>query len=319
MNLTMMPLKRWQKEFSKGFNKEYEQKLEKWGEHMDAKREKMIEKRERSHEKRMESRTRLMEKQAKKRIKAREELANHLAKRNEYMMIEGKKLLIHRDSINMNMPPNIFYFSSDGENKNYKVKKTIKIKMPKATKIKMNVRHGEVKLAKNTKNINATVSHASLLASTIDGDETIIMASYSPVSVQNWNYGQLQVNYSDYVNLKEVLNLRLSATSSDVVIDKLIQSAFIKNDLGPLRINSISKGFKELDVSLQNSEFECTLATSPYTVYINGTNSEFSYPAGLTLEKTQNLNSFIHRGYHINKNTDRSLTINAKYSDVVLE
>ena len=32
--------------------------------------------------------------------------------------------------------PNIFYYSTDGENKNYKVKKTIKIKMPKGMKIK---------------------------------------------------------------------------------------------------------------------------------------------------------------------------------------
>lgn len=309
-------LKKWQKEFSKGFNKDYQQKLEEWSERMEGKREKMMEKRERLQEKKMESRARLMKKQEKKRMKVIE--VQH-AKLNTMRAIALKDRMLQRDSSNMNISPNIFYFSSDGESKNYKVKKTIKIKMPKATKIKMNVRHGEVILAENTRNIKATVSHASLLAATIDGDETIIKASYSPVSVQNWNYGQLQVNYSDYVHLKEVHNLRLSATSSDVVIEELLQSAFIKNDLGPLRINSISNDFKVLDVSLQNADFESVLPSSSYTIYVNGTNSKFSHPADLTLEETQNLNSFIHKGYHIDKNTDRSITVNAKYSTVVLE
>ncbi len=68
----------------------------------------------------------------------------------------------------------------------------------------MNVRHGEVKLAENTNNIDATLSHASLLAATIDGDKTMVMASYSPVSVEKWNYGQLHTDYSENVDLKEV-------------------------------------------------------------------------------------------------------------------
>ena len=68
----------------------------------------------------------------------------------------------------------------------------------------MNVRHGEVKLAENTKNLNATLSHSSLWATTIDGDETNILASYSPVEVKNWNYGQLETKYSKDINLAEV-------------------------------------------------------------------------------------------------------------------
>ena len=114
--------------------------------------------------------------------------------------------------------PNVFYFSSDGKHKEYKVKKRIIIKMPKYIKLNMNVRHGEVKLAENTKNINASLSYASLLASTIEGVNTDIRVSYSPVVVQNWNYGRLRADYSDKVNLKEVKELRLNSVSSNVVI-----------------------------------------------------------------------------------------------------
>ena len=97
----------------------------------------------------------------------------------------------------------------------------------------MNVRHGEVILAENTKNLSATLSYSSLLATTIDGDKTYIDASYSPVSVQKWNYGQLKADYSEKINIKEVENLTLNATFSDVTIDNLLHKAFIKIILVP--------------------------------------------------------------------------------------
>ena len=312
-------LEEWQKEFSKGFNKDYEKKLEEWSEKMEAKREEMDKKRviiDKKRvildEKRNETKARLLAERAEKQAllsRHRNELAKD-RESNNLFMIQGDSL--HNG-------PNRFYFSNGMKNRNYKVKKTIKVKLPKSIKIKMNVRHGEVKLAENTKNINATLSYSSLLASTIDGDGTSIRASYSPVRVEKWNYGQLQTNYSEHVDLKEVLNLRLSATSSDVVIEKLLKSAYIKNDFGPLRINSIAKDFINLDISLKNAELECDLPSSAFTVYVKGTSSKFSSPTNLTLERTKNLNSFVQKGYHINKNNDRSLVINSEYSEVILQ
>ena len=182
----------------------------------------------------------------------------------------------------------------------------------------MNVRHGEVKLAENTKNLRATLSHASLLAATIDGDKTTIKASYTPVSVQKWNYGQLQANYSELVNLKEVLNLRMNATSSHVVIDHLVNSAFINNNFGPLKINSVSKNFTDINISLQNAELDCKTPNTPFTIYINGTSSKLSSPTSIILDRTKNHNTIVHKGYHINKNQDRSIAISSDYSEVVL-
>ena len=130
--------------------------------------------------------------------------------------------------------------------------------MPKSTTIRMNVRHGEVKMAGDTKNLNANLNHASLFAATIDGDNTKIVASYSPISVQHWNYGDLQVDYSEKVELQEVHNLYLSATSSDVAIDKLSKVAFIKNNFGPLSINPFQ-------INLKRSMFRCITRNWPAT------------------------------------------------------
>lgn len=324
-------LKEWQKEFSKGFDKEYEKKLEEWGKRIEE-RSKEMEKRqkemaqarakqaearaqalEKRMEKREEERAKRLEKEAKARQKALEKRAEAQAKRNE-----NRSVIISR-SRNQNGDPNIFYFSNDGQHKNYKVKKTIKIKMPKATKIQMNVRHGEVKLAENTQNIDATLSYSSLRAATIDGEETTIVASYSPVTVKKWNYGQLQADYSEEVNLQEVVNLRLSATSSDVTIERLLDKAYIKNNFGPLKINYVSKNFTDLDISLQNAELQCKTPTSAFAIYVNGTSSEFACPADLQLDRTKNQNTIVHRGYHVNKDNGKNIVINSKYSEVVFD
>jgi hypothetical protein len=215
--------------------------------------------------------------------------------------------------------PNVFYSVKKGGDKNLKVKKTIKIKLPKSTKIKMNVRHGEVILAENTKNLSATLSYSTLLATIIDGEKTYIDASYSPVSVQKWNYGQLNADYSDRVNIKEVENLILNATFSDVTIDHLLQKAFIKNNFGPLSINSISKDFTDLDINLQNAELRCALPKTAFNIAVNGSNSELVYPKELQMVKTKNGYNTLNKGYYINKTSGKSIIINSKFTEVVLQ
>ena len=328
-------LKKWKKEFEESFDEDHVKELEEWAERMEEKQEKITKKREEMMKKREE----MMEKRNEKRKELQEKLAETRVKRREAqkerwaLSLERKKanglfgndssqvIIINGDSVNTYFRggPSIFYGSSNGLHKNYKVKKTIKVKMPKGMKIKMNVRHGEVKLAENTKNLNATLSHSSLWASTIDGDKTTISASYSPVNVQNWNYGQLRAKYSDNVALKEVLNLRLDATSSDVTIDNLINSAIIKNDFGPLQIKSVSNNFSDIDIVIQNAELNCKTPNVPFTIYVNGTSSKLTTPAGITLDRTKNYTNTVHKGFFKSKNAGSSITINSKYSDVVLD
>ncbi len=316
-------LKEWQKEFSKGFNKEYEKKLEEWSKKIE-KRAKAMEKKQKEREALREERAEKLEKvraeRNEKRLEAQEKLAAERDKARE----KRREPQSHRRSIwirdnDNHDESNIYYFPSQGTNKNYKVKKTLKIKMPKGLKIQMDVRHGEVTLAENTKNINANLSYSNLRAFTIDGEETTIVASYSPIAVQKWNYGQLQADYSDNVDLEEVTNLRLIATSSDVTIDKILDKLYVKSKYGPLKINKIGKNFSDIDVSLQNSELECKTPDTPFAIYVNATSSKFACPAELNLVRTKNHNTIVQKGYHISKNKGGSIIINSKYSDVIFD
>jgi len=316
-------MKKWKKEFDENFDEDYKKRMEVWSERMKVRSEEWKKRQEELYEirkERMEQREGL--------LRERKELRKKVQKERQEVLEERQKLRKEERDMQRSIiisrgdgddEPNIFYRSSDGEQKKYKVKKVIKIKMPKSAKLKINVRHGEVKLAENTKNMNATLSYSRLLASTIEGDKTNISASYSPVTVQHWNYGKLKTEFSEGVDLKEVRNLTLYSTSSDVTIDVLLKSALIKNNLGALRINSISNNFTSMDISLQNGELICELPSTPYTIYVDGTFSKLTSPAYLIWDRTKYQNNTVHKGYHLSKNADKSIVINAQYSDVILE
>lgn len=310
-------MKKWQKNFEKSFDKEHQERLEEWS----AK----IEQRAKQMQQRMEQREEAKVERLEKRVEELAELAGKRGRIRVKRFVNRDSLRVTADSIrtfffrtdSLRTSPNTFYFLSEGENKNYKIKKTIKVKLPKATRIKMDVRHGEVKLAESAMNLNATLSHSSLWASTIDGNETDISVSYSPVRVQKWQHGQLKANYSKEVALVEVVNLQLSATSSDVTIDELLGKTFIKSDFGPLIIKSVGNSFQELDVSLKNAELQLRLPTSPTAMYIKGTNSELSTPNVLLLTETKNGNTIIHKGNHLGKGGG-AIHITSEYSDIVI-
>ncbi len=307
-------MKKWQKNFEKSFDKEHQKKLEAWGERVEEQAKKME---ERMHEQ-QERRAEQLDKRAlemDRRIEAREEKRAQILSEREK---ERDLFFVRRDSLRGN-DSNIFYFNTDGAQRNYKIKKTIKIKLPKSTRIKMDVRHGEVKLAENTKNLNANLSHSSLWAVTIEGSETNVSAAYTPVNVRKWNYGQLNTKYSEAVSLAEVVELQLQATSSHVTIDKILERAFIKNSFGPLHISELGANFKELDLSLKNGELKLHLPKVATNIYIKENASSLKIPSTMKLSKTQNGSTTVNKGFHLKNDSDRSILITADYSEVVIQ
>jgi len=308
-------MKEWKKKFDKNFDEDYKKHFEEWSKEMKemakAREEQMAELKKQREEMRID-RERMRQEMREELQTQREELRNQREEARRQQMEEARAVRIS---------PNVFYFSSDGKNKEYKVKKHIIIKMPKYLKLNLNVRHGEVKLAANTRNINASLSYASLLASTIDGDKTEIRASYTPVVVQRWNYGTLRTNYSDDVSLKEVKELKLNSVSSNVVIGNLTSKASMTNNFGNLSINSVSDGFHTLDISVENGELDCKLPATSFVISVNETTSGsgFKYPQALKLQSSKSHGSNLYKGYHINNTEGKSINIRSKYSEVVLK
>lgn len=317
-------IEEWSEEFAEGFDEEYQKKMEEWGKRMEERAEEWEERnaeRLERMEERMEKRAEEMEKRQEEIAKRREEVMEKRMEAHEKRREAQEKRREHVISRSSDDGSSSFYFiSSSGDNSKYQVKKTIKIKMPKSVKLKMNVKHGEVKLAANTKNLNASLRYASLLASAIDGDATEINAAYSPMVIENWNAGNLSAKYSDKIKLATVKNLRLNATSSNVFIGRIVDDVYIVNDLGKTQIETIDSNFKHVYISTKNGELNSGLPQQEFNLKIVDKFSEVNYPKNLKVNVVKNDGSYVIEGCReIKKNTNPSFEVNTSYSEVVLK
>ena len=309
-------MKKWQKEFEKSFDKEYRKELEEWSKEMEARSEEWTARWEERHAERLKK----IEEQAELRAEQREKMAAERQKMRAEVAKAREEAAKVRAEVRKNAREGaaVFYMRGAEGNQNFTIKKTIKIKMPKNTRLKMNVRHGEVKMAGNTLNMRANLSYASLLASALEGDNTLIEARYSPISVKSWKGGKLSADFSDNITLDEVARLVLNSTSSNIEIDRIQGKTSIRNNLGSLSIHSLSDNFGELEVSVQNGEFYGKLPAVAYAITVNNKASEVLLPKGITWDNGKGAAGSASKGYFLKKGSGSSIVINASYSQVNL-
>ena len=276
----------WGKEFEEKFGKDFEQKMEAWGKQFE---ENFGE----DFEKQMD----LLSDQAKK---AERQLKND---ERQYAKDKRQARLNDREKI---LNERLFDSKLD-----LKTKKTIKIKMPKKAKLKLNVRHGELKMASVLTNSKGKISHSSIILNNIDGEETSINVSYSNVNVNQWNAGELKLNYIENATIKNANNLVLSAVSSNIKIDNLSGNTLIDGSFGDLSIKNISDNFNNLNIVLENSEAMLSLPKTDFNLFFKGNRSKFNDEiiSNKTIKNYPNNNS----------NTNKTIVINAKFSNVITQ
>lgn len=289
-------LAKWSEKFDKKFGKEFEQKMEAWGKKFEKKwgkeyEEKMKEWSEKFEEKnehlqeRIEERAELLE----ERLEKREEL---LERRNE----EREVLILKRNAKRSHLFDN-----------NVNIKKTIKIRIPKKAKVKLNVRHGELNLAANISNLKANIAYTKLVANSINGNNTFINASYSPLSIQNWGQGKLNLNYVDNAVISNVESLIVTSNFSNIEIKNLLNNAMIDSSYGDLRILATDVSLTNLNVILQNGNATIALPNTDHNLLYQGKHSRLKHPKN---DSKENITIFTDG----NTNSSKRIVINAKYS-----
>ena len=183
--------------------------------------------------------------------------------------------------------------------------------MPNHAKLKVNIKYGEVEFASNVNDLKANLSHSKFTAYSVNGSSTSINASYSPVNVEFWNLGELNLNYVNHAEIKEVKQLVLNAISSNIDIGKLTGSAIIDGNIGDLNISKIEDSFSNLNIILQNSNAFIKLPNIDANVQYKGSYSKFSHPN----QSAKNTSSSFSKS----GSSGKSIIINAKYSNVEME
>ena len=141
----------------------------------------------------------------------------------------------------------------------------------------------------------------------------------STILVNNWNYGRLKVNYERDILLRKVNSLKLTSNSSDVVIENLVKNSIINGNFGKLQIENINDNFDSLDIILENTDALLVLPSSSFDVYVSGANSNISCPKKLKVTKANNYGTQVVKGYNRQRNSNRTININAKYSEIVMQ
>ncbi len=299
----------WGDKFGKEWGEKYGKQMEEWGEkfgeewgeefgeHMEAWGERFAKQMEGQAE-RIEAQAERMAAQT-ERVKAHKE---HTKAHKEHAKERSILIKERREKISDLL---------DG-NSNPNIKKTIKIKIPKKAKIKVNVRHGEIEFAANIDDLKADLSHTKFTAYSINGSRTSINASYSPVFVTHWNLGELNLNYVKNAELEHVAHLVLNAISSEVDIENLTGSAVVDGNIGDIGIYNIADSFNNLNIILQNSNAVITLPKVDCNVQYKGTHSRLSHPKNSSKENPTNFSTG-------NLASGKSIVVNAKYSHVVMQ
>lgn len=280
-------------EWGERFGKEWEEKMEAWGER---------------YGREMEKRSNAMEKRGEEMEKRLEVMAKRNEERAEQMKVRLEELQERREDTH-NRRESMLVRRLDSDN-NSKVKKVIKIKIPKKAKLKTNIRHGELKISTVIHNMRGDISHSFLVAEHIDGNDTSINVSYSPVVVNTWNLGTLNLNFVDKAQIKTAQDLVLNSKSSNVTLGNLNATAIIDGSFGDLTISNLGDTFKNLNLVLENSDALINLPKAiDFTLYFKGNRSKYNNKA--TTQKTI-------RNYPEGESSNRNIVVNAKFSNVII-
>ena len=295
----------WGEEFGKEWEEKYGKEMEKWGEKFgkewEAKYGKQMEEWGAGFAKQMEERAIRIEEQG---ARVEERVAER-----EKMIAEREKQTAERSKLAEERRAKIDKMMN---NTSSKVKKTIKIKMPKDAKLKVNVKYGELKFAANVNNLKADLSHSKLIANSINGSKTSINASYSPIYVTYWNLGALNLNYVKNAEIDYVKSVIITSNSSNITIKNLINNAIINGSIGDLKILKIDNAFNNLNVTLDNSNAVILLPSVDYNLQYKGSKSRFTHPKSTSKDPVLSFSTG-------NLNSPKNIVINAKYSNITMQ
>jgi hypothetical protein len=276
----------WGEEFGEKFGDEWAEKMEVWGDRFG---------------KEMEQKAKVMEKRSEIIAKRLEKNAEHMNQRQEEMEEQRHLMRNKREAILVKRLES---------GRNSQVRKVIIIKIPKKAKLKTNIRHGELKLSSVIYNMSGDISHSFLVAEHIDGSDTSINVSYSPVVIDTWSLGTLNLNFVDKSQIKNANNLVLNSKSSNINIENLTDTGIIDGSFGDVTISKLTTSFKTLNLVLENSDAVIKLPKGvDYTVYFKGNRSKFNNKT--TTQKTI-------RNYPDEQSSNRTIIVNAKFSNVIM-
>jgi len=222
------------------------------------------------------------------------------------------------DSI-QNFSENIYFNYSDSKNSKIKIKKYIKIKVPKSATFDLNVRHGKLNVPSSTKKMSANISYGDFIGGIIIGDDNELNFSNSPVVINTLDSGNITLKNVPNATFGTFSNGNLFSNSSDVIIDEIGENVDLIQKFGSLEISNIATNFKTFNLILDYSKASINLSKSNYVFQISDKKSTLNLSESLTKVSNKNLDGVKSiEGFYKDKKSINKLFLTSVYSSLIL-
>ena len=214
---------------------------------------------------------------------------------------------------------NVYFLGGDANNSNIKIKKYLKITVPKNATFDLNVRHGKLNVPKSNKKMSANISYGNFIGGIINGEKNELNFTNSPVEIQTVNSGNITLKNVPNATFGTFSNSNLFANSSDVIIGKIGNNVALSQKFGNLEIREISNDFNLLNLILDYAKANLYFSDAAYVYQINSKNSTFKLlnKSTETMNKTTDGVKFTE-GFLHNKSSQNKVLITGVYSTVIL-
>ena len=86
-----------------------------------------------------------------------------------------------------------------------------------------------------------------------------------------------------------------------------------------MKIGKLSPEFKNLDITVKNSDLEISLPQTALNFNYNGTQSKIDYPKASTIKSTTSYDNEMLNGFYRSANANRNISINATFSKIIIK
>ncbi len=214
---------------------------------------------------------------------------------------------------------NVYFLHKDSENSKIKIKKHLKIKVPKNATFDLNVRHGKLNVPKSNKKMTANISYGNFIGGIISGEKNELEISNSPVDIQSVNSGNITLNNVPNATFGTCSNSNLFANSSEVFIEEIGNDVALSQKFGNLEIKKIAPDFKLVNIILDYAKANLNFSNADYVYQINSKNSTLQLLDELTEVKSKTTDGVkIIEGFLNDKSAQNKVLITGVYSTVIL-
>lgn len=214
---------------------------------------------------------------------------------------------------------NTFFYYGDKKNSKVKIKKYLKIKVPKKATFDLNVRHGKLNVPNSSTKMSANISYGDFIGGIIVGEKNNLKFSNTPVVINTLNSGNITLNNVPNATFGTFSNANLFANSSDVIIEKVGSNVALSQKFGEIDVLEIEPLFDNLNVVLDYAKGTFNLSDADYLFKINSKSTKLKLVESLSevKRKTKDGVEFIE-GFFNNKSSQNNLLLTGVYSSISL-